>query len=166
MIKETRRVENLILMFTTTATNILKKDPSLAGDKWKGELDNQVFHFIKLIRECLRGLNHVSPELTQRLDTCTAQFAPQQQSGTTHSDSGYDSSSTNKDRDPVVSPNRMSKNIEDMPLVLTVGSLFKIHEQPLQEEVDKIGKFCTEKVDQACPCVCTTLIDDLPNRRP
>jgi len=31
--KENRKIEDLILMFATNATNVLKKDPSLAGDK-------------------------------------------------------------------------------------------------------------------------------------
>lgn len=143
-IKENRKIEELILMYATSATNILKKDPSLAGDKWKNELNNQIALFVKLLRDCLRGLSHVSPELTQRLDAYTAKLAPQQQPGTAYSDSGYDSSSTN--RDSITSPNRMSKSIVDMPLVLTVARLFKIPEHPLQGEVDNISKFCTEKV--------------------
>ena len=144
--KENRKIEELILMFATNATNVLKKDPSLAGDKWKAELNNQIALFVKLLRDCLRGLSHVSPELTQRLDVYTTKLVPQQQSGTAYSDSGYDSSSTNRDRDSVASSNRMSKSISDMSLVLTVAKLFKIPEHALQGEVDNISKFCTEKV--------------------
>jgi len=144
--KENRKIEDIILMFATNATNVLKKDPSLAGDKWKSELNNQIALFVKLLRDCLRGLSHVSPELTQRLDAYTTKLVPQQQSGTSYSDSGYDSSSTNRDRDSVASPNRISRNIADMPLVLTVARLFKIPEHALQGEVDQISKFCTEKV--------------------
>lgn len=145
--KENRKIEELILMFATNATNVLKKDPSLAGDKWKTELNNHIALFVKLLRDCLRGLSHVSPELTQRLDVYTTKLAPQQQSGTVYSDSGYDSSSTNRDRDSVISPNRISRNIADMPLVMTVARLFKIPEPALQGEADQIAKFCTEKVD-------------------
>ena len=145
--KENRKIEELILMFATNATNVLKKDPTLAGDKWKNELNNHIALFVKLLRDCLRGLSHVSPELTQRLDVYTTKLAPQQQSGTSYSDSGYDSSSTTRDRDSVVSPNRISKNITDMPLVLTVARLFKIPEHALQGEIDQTSKFCTEKVD-------------------
>ena len=144
--KENRKIEELILMFATNATNVLKKDPSLAGDKWKNELNNQIALFVRLLRDCLRGLSHVSPELTQRLDVYTTKLAPPQQSGTAYSDSGYDSSSTNRDRDSVIAPNKTSKCITDMPLVLTVARLFKIPEHPLQGEIDNISKFCTEKV--------------------
>jgi hypothetical protein len=147
LLKENRKIEELILMFATNATNVLKKDPSLAGDKWKTELNNHIALFVKLLRDCLRGLSHVSPELTQRLDVYTTKLAPQQQSGTAYNDSGYDSSSTNRDRDSVVAPNRISRNIVGMPLVTTVARLFKIPEHALQGEVDQISKFCTEKVD-------------------
>jgi len=145
--KENHKIEELILTFATNATNVLKKDPSLAGDKRKSELNNRIALFVKLLGDCLRGLSHVSPELTQRLDAYTTKLAPQQQSGTPYSDSGYDSSSTNRDRDPVAAPNRISRNIVDMPLVLTVARLFKIPEPALQGEVDQISKFCTEKVN-------------------
>ena len=144
--KENRKIEELILMFATSATNALKKDPSLTGDKWKSELNNHIALFVKLLRDCLRGLSHVSPELTQRLDVYTTKLAPQQQSGTAYSDSGYDSSSTSRDRDSVVSPNRISRSVADMPLVLTVARLFKIPEHALQGEIDQMSKFCTEKV--------------------
>ena len=158
--KENRKIEELILMFATNATNVLKKDPSLAGDKWKSELNNHIALFVKLLRDCLRGLSHVSPELTQRLDVYTTKLAPQQQSGTSYSDSGYDSSSTNRDRDSVVSPNRISRGIADMPLVLTVGKLFKIPEHALQGEVEQTSKFCTEKVEQVLSFLQTALTGD------
>jgi hypothetical protein len=144
--KENRKIEELILMFATNATNVLKKDPTLTGDKWKNELNNHIGLFVKLLRDCLRGLSHVSPELTQRLDGYTTKLAPQQQSGTAHSDSGYDSSSTNRDRDSAALSNRISGNIVDMPMVLTVARLFKISEHALQGEIDQMSKICTEKV--------------------
>lgn len=144
--KENRKIEELILMFATNATNVLKKDPSLPGDKWKNELNNQIAIFVKLLRDCLRGLSHVSPELTQRLEVYTAKLAPHQQSGTAYSDSGYDSSSTNRDRDSVSFSNRISKSMADVPLMSTVAKLFKIPEHALQGQVDNISKFCTEKV--------------------
>lgn len=162
--KENRKIEELILMFATNATNVLKKDPSLAGDKWKTELNNHIALFVKLLRDCLRGLSHVSPELTQRLDAYTTKLAPQQQSGTSYSDSGYDSSSTNRDRDSVVTPTRMGRTIANMPLVLTVGRLFKIPEHALQGEVEQMSKFCTEKVAWVLLCLWITLTDDPPFR--
>jgi hypothetical protein len=163
--KENRKIEELILMFATNTTNVLKKDPSLAGDKWKNELNNQIALFVTLLRDCLRGLSHVSPELTQRLDVYTTKLAPQQQPGTAYSDSGYDSGSTNRDRDSVAPSNRISKNITDMPLVMTVSKLFKIPERALQGEVENISKICTEKVVQDFSCQWIILTDGSPARQ-
>lgn len=139
--KENRKIEELILMFATNATNALKKDPSLAGDGWKVELNNQIALFVKLLRDCMRNMSHVSPELTQRLDIYTEKLAPKQ----TYSDSGYDSASTSRDRDSVTSSIRVSGKVADMPLVLSVARLFKIPESALQGEVEQMSKFCTEK---------------------
>jgi hypothetical protein len=139
--KENRKIEELILMFATHATGVLKKEPSLAGDGWKLELNNQISQFVKMLRECLKGLSHVSPELLARLDMYTAKLAPSQKSN----DSGYDSASTSRDRDTPGSP-AISGSVADMPLVQTVAHLFRIPELAAQKEVDKLRKFCTEKV--------------------
>lgn len=139
--KENRKIEELILMFATNATNILKKEPTLANDGWKLELNNQIALFVRLLRECLRNISHVSPELISRLDMYTAKLAPSQ----TSSDSGYDSASaTSRDRDSLQSPT-VSGHVGDMALVRTVAALFKIPESALQQEIDKLRQFCTEK---------------------
>ncbi|TFK48247.1 hypothetical protein OE88DRAFT_562689 [Heliocybe sulcata] len=143
--KENRKIEELILMFATHATNILKKEPTLANEGWKLELNNQIALFVRLLRECLKSISHVSPELTARLDMYTAKLAPSQ----TSSDSGYDSASasgTSRDRDStsLQSPT-VSGNIADMALVRTVATLFKIPEPAVQQEVDTLRAICTEK---------------------
>ncbi|TFK36491.1 cytoplasm protein [Crucibulum laeve] len=144
--KENRKIEELILMFATHATGVLKKEPSLAGDGWKLELNNQIAQFVKMLRECLRNVNHVSPELLSRLDVYTAKLAPAAQAqGYSYSDSGYDSGSTSRDRDSMSVPT-ISGKISDMQLVQTVASLFKIPEQAIQTEVDQLrGQIVTEK---------------------
>ncbi|KAI0033497.1 hypothetical protein K488DRAFT_84857 [Vararia minispora EC-137] len=138
--KENRKVEELILMFATHATNVLKKDPSLSGDGWKFELNNHIAQFVKLLREALRGLNHVSPELTARLDMYAAKLAPPQSS-----DSGYDSASTSRDRDSIISVPGLSMNVNDMTLALIVSKLFQIRTDLLQREIEKLRPFCTER---------------------
>ncbi len=143
--KENRKIEELILMFATHATSVLKKEPTLAGDGWKLELNNQIAQFIKLLRESLRSVNHVSPELLSRLDTYTAKLAPtiSPNPGYAQSDSGYDSASIRgeKDSGPVI-----SSTIADMVLVKITGDLFKIPESALQAEVDKVrGSVVSEK---------------------
>ncbi|KAG6861800.1 hypothetical protein C0995_011680 [Termitomyces sp. Mi166 len=122
--KENRKIEELILLFATHATAVLKKEPSLSGDGWKIELNNHIAQFVKMLRECLRNVHHVSPELLSRLDTYTAKLAPSMQA---YSDSGYDSAAPSRDRDSV-SVTAMSTNVADMSLVRTVARLFKLSE--------------------------------------
>lgn len=142
--KENRKIEEMILMFATNATNVLRKEPTLAGDGWKIELNNHIAQFIKLLRECLRHVSHVSSELTARLDMYTAKLAPSITAAQTYSDSGYDSSSTTRDSLP--SAKRISTSINDMPLVLTAAKLFKIPLDEVQRSIEEIGKYCNEKV--------------------
>lgn len=128
-------------MFATHATAVLKKEPSLAGDGWKLELNKHIGQFVKMLRECLRNVNYVSPELISRLDIYTAKLAPSQ----AYSDSGYDSASTTRDRDSMNVPT-ISANIADMQLVRTVAHLFKLPEHAVQKEVDQLrGQVVTEK---------------------
>src|SRR5882762_620548 len=53
--KENRKIEELILMFATHATAVLKKDPVLTGDAWKIELNIHIAEFVNLLRESLRN---------------------------------------------------------------------------------------------------------------
>ena len=141
--KENRKIEELILLFATHATSVLRKDPTLTADgKWNVELNNHIVQFVKLLRELLRSVSHVSPELTARLDVYAAKLAPTTQ---THSDSGYDSSSTSH-RDSVVSSPGVGANVADMPMVNNVVKLFQIRPDLLQPEVDKLKSVCTERV--------------------
>ena len=147
--KENRKIEELILMFATNATNVLRKEPSLAGDGWKVELNNHIAQFIRLLRDCLRHISHVSPELTARLDMYTTKLAPAQQQ--MYPDSGYDSASTSN-RDSVSSARRFSTQVNGMPLVLTAARLFKLADNVVQKEVDDMSKYCTEKMSLTCVC--------------
>lgn len=140
--KENRKIEELILMFATHATQALKKEPTLGADGWKLELNNQIAVFVKILQESLRSVNHVSPELQSRLDVYASKLAPSQAA----SDSGYETSSTTK-RDSG-SSFVMSHSVSDMTMVLAVGRAFKRSEAELQNEVDQLRQFCTEKVTQ------------------
>lgn len=152
--KENRKIEELILMFATHATGVLKKEPSLAGDGWKLELNNQIAQFVKMLRECLRNVSHVSPELLSRLDIYTAKLAPSQ----AYSDTSYDSSSTLRDRDSMATPT-ISTNIADMQLVRTVAHLFKLPEHAVQQEVDTLrAQVVSEKVTNFIRCLLPGLI--------
>jgi hypothetical protein len=141
--KENRKIEELILMFASHATGVLRKDPTLSADgKWNVELNNHIVQFVKLLRESLRTVSHVSPELTARLDVYAAKLAPPSQ---TQSDSGYDSSSTSN-RDSFSSSPGTSSNMADMTMVNTIAKLFEIRADLLYPELDKLRNVCTERV--------------------
>jgi hypothetical protein len=154
--KENRKVEELILMYATHATAVLKKEPTLANDGWKIELNNHIAQFVKMVRDCVRGMNHVSPELLSRLDGYVAKLAPSSSPSSvsaSHSDSGYDSASTSRDRDSYVGSSTTSTgfgsssfHVAEMLLVRTVANLFKIPEATIQKEVDQLKGIATEKV--------------------
>ncbi|KAG1720650.1 hypothetical protein EDB19DRAFT_1776057 [Suillus lakei] len=140
--KENRSIEELILMFASQATSVLRKEPTLADDGWKIEVNNQIAQFVRMLRDCLKTLSHVSPELNSRLDMYHAKLAPPQSSN----DSGYDSASASRDRgDSISTQPSISQSISDMPFVMIVGRLFKIPENAMQSEVDRMRKTCTEK---------------------
>jgi hypothetical protein len=140
--KENRKIEELILMFATHATASLKKEPSLAGDRWKLELNNQIGQFVKILQTCLRSVSHVPPELHSRLDMYAAKLAPSQ----TSSDSGYESASTTREQDYVMLQSGNSANVADMKLARTAAHLFHVGDQNIQMEVDQLRPICTEKV--------------------
>lgn len=140
--KENRKIEELILMFVTHAAASLKKEPSLAGDGWKLELNNQIGQFVKILQTCLRNISHVPPELHSRLETYAARLAPSQAA----SDSGYESASTSREQDYVILQSGPSANIADMKLVRTAAHLFHISDHAAHMEIDQLRSICTEKV--------------------
>jgi hypothetical protein len=66
--KDTRKVEDLILAFVTTATKSLKKEDELADGSWKYELSTQVSLFLDLVHSCLLSLGPISSELSSRIE--------------------------------------------------------------------------------------------------
>ncbi|THH06586.1 hypothetical protein EW145_g3985 [Phellinidium pouzarii] len=142
--KENRKIEEMILMFATTATGVLKRDPSLAGDTWKLELNKHIGSFVQMLRDCLRNVGHVSQELTARLDMYAAKLAPSPSS----TDSGYETASTTSRRNESVSSTTnlgLSMNVMDMDMVKSVANLFGFSLQDVQREVYQLKHFCTEK---------------------
>lgn len=138
--KENRKIEELILMFVSTATAALKKDPQLSGDGWKVELNNQIDQFIRIIRQCLSNISYVPPELVTRLDMYSAKLIP--------NPSPSDIMPETQRQDPVPSDFPLARDgtISEMPLVVTVARLLGYTEQEAQEDVAALKKFCTEKV--------------------
>lgn len=142
-IKENRKIEELILFFVTTATQALRKDPTLIGDTWKDELNTQISQFVLILRECLKNVSHVPPEITSRLETYTTKLTDVRSTELT----SPASSSRGSLYGSVTSGNVPFPNgsVADMPLVKTVGRLFGRSDEELQRDVSALKKICTDK---------------------
>lgn len=127
-------------MFASTSTGILRKDPQLGGDVWKVELNNQIAQFVRMLHDCLRNVNHISPELTARLDMYTAKLAPSIESSNGPAVPGPSRGSG------TYSSLSISHNVNDMKLVKVVADLYGISDSELQVQVNNLRRTCTEKV--------------------
>ncbi|GAA6063594.1 hypothetical protein JCM10212_000988 [Sporobolomyces blumeae] len=74
-LKDNRQIEEVILMFVTTASAILKKRLGSDGEEWKQELNQQVGQFVGIIRDGLKSCSRVPGELVNRLDAYCAKLA-------------------------------------------------------------------------------------------
>lgn len=144
-IKENRKIEELILFFVTTATQALRKDPTLSGDGWKHELDAQTSQFVLILRECLRNISHVPPEIMSRLELYTTRLAEgmQNPSASTAGGRGVAAGQASAGTSDTARPTLGT--VDDMPLVNVVGKLFEKSKKELQNDLSVIRQFCSEK---------------------
>lgn len=159
--KENRKIEDLILMFVSTSHNSLKKNKQLQeGDAWKLELNNQIAQFIRILRESLRQVSHVPPELTAKLDGYAERLVPTSELPQEAYPSPAPSSNGAGPSTPVAV---MFASVNEMPLVKTVAKLFGHTEQDVQTDLNALRKTCTTKVrhkvkDNANACSLTHIL--------
>ncbi|KAG8902226.1 hypothetical protein FRC00_000142 [Tulasnella sp. 408] len=146
-IKENRKIEELILFYVTTATQALRKDPTLSGDGWKHELDAQTSQFVLILRDCLRSTSHVPPEIMSRLELYATRLAEGMQSQAPTS--GGRGTSANQIHPGTGDTMRFTPpslaTVDDMPLVNVVGKLFDKTKKELQNDINTVRQFCSEK---------------------
>ncbi|EST05967.1 Mammalian uncoordinated homology 13, subgroup, domain 2 [Kalmanozyma brasiliensis GHG001] len=156
--KENRKIEELILIFVTTAQGSLKKRS--AGDEWKQELNNQVGHFVNIIRECLKTVSSVPRELTERLESYSSKLAPSASSASVSSpaavssgSNGYAaakdymsaSASASRRTSSASTVPTLSNPLADSTMVRTVGALFSVELSQLSQDIEFVKKTCTEQ---------------------
>jgi hypothetical protein len=138
-IERNRKIEELILNFVTTASTSLRQDPQLgAEDGWKLELNNQIAHFTRIVRDSLKNVSHVPPELHQRVDMYVSKLVPSPAAAIQPPPESGPSSRSE--------PTTSTATLADMVLVRIVGRLFEKTDDELQREITNIKRFCTEKV--------------------
>ncbi len=163
--KENRKIEELILIFVTTAQASLKKRS--VGDEWKQELNNQVGLFVNIIRECLKTVSGVPRELTERLEGYSAKLAPSSSSANasstgsiganstlTSGSNGYAAgkeymaaaSASNSRRTSSASTQPSTSNpLAESSMVRTVGALFSVELSQLSQDIEFVKKLAQSK---------------------
>ncbi|GAC98569.1 cytoplasm protein [Pseudozyma hubeiensis SY62] len=160
--KENRKIEELILIFVTTAQASLKKRS--VADEWKQELNNQVGHFVNIIRECLKTVSGVPRELTDRLEGYSSKLAPTASSSSAAASSstavssgsnGYaaakeyinpaSASASRRTSSASTLPTLASNPLAESSMVRTVGALFSVDLSQLSQDVEFVKKTCTEQ---------------------
>ncbi|KAG8908782.1 hypothetical protein FRB99_003020 [Tulasnella sp. 403] len=122
LIRENRKIEDLLRLFVFTAAQTLRRDSIITGDAWEVKLSTQVSVFVEILRECLvPGVDyHVPPEITSWLEKYSVELAD-----------GLSSLTGNPP--------------EDMTLVKSTGQLFGRLDSELQTDVDAAKKLFTTK---------------------
>ncbi|SJX66223.1 uncharacterized protein SRS1_10892 [Sporisorium reilianum f. sp. reilianum] len=160
--KENRKIEELILIFVTTAQGSLKKRST--GDEWKQDLNNQVGHFVNIIRECLKTVSGVPRELTDRLEGYSAKLAPTASSASASASTsaavssgsnGYaaakeykspaSASASHRTSSASTLPTLSLNPLAESSMVRTVGALFSVDLSQLSQDVEFVKKTCTEQ---------------------
>jgi hypothetical protein len=137
-----RRVEDLLLIFYSTATKELQKGKAPGDDSWKLMVDRHVALFLRLISSTLKDHDWAKdrPELTQRLATMEKKLLVHDQDLSAENQrNGGQGGTTIEVEVP------RSYEVKDMPLVLVVSRIFAIGYSDVQADINRYKSVWTEK---------------------
>ena len=146
-IKEGRKLEDLLMIFISTATDVLKK--RCTGEDWKLKLEGQVESFVRICEECLKhkDVKHVPPELLSKLDALKNKISANKPPSEILIDFPSSEKPSLDTRESTLHPHStISFNVGDMPALQQIGRIFGAELTYLQQEVNSLKKQCTEKV--------------------
>jgi hypothetical protein len=168
-IRENRKLEDLLMMFIATATEVLKK--RCTGDEWKMKLEEQVEVFAKICEDGLRNkeVRHVPPELLTKLETIKERIIGNRKQITDQKPltSGQSSARPSVDYGSPATPtgpppssastttsfaSAPSFNLQEMPLARQVGVIFNVDPIQVQRDIHSMKKQCTERVCHTLLC--------------
>ncbi|CED85310.1 Munc13 homology 1 [Phaffia rhodozyma] len=155
-VKENRKIEELILMFVSVATKELHKEVKRLQDKniepdfdWKYELNLQVGQIVRILRDALKGVNGVSVDLLNKLDTYSSKLAatstPRPTPISNHSHMSTKTTDGTNRQAELTGGAGNTTNPEDMSMVLVVGELFGKTSADLKTDILAIKDACNEK---------------------
>ncbi|KAF1835695.1 hypothetical protein BDW02DRAFT_567732 [Decorospora gaudefroyi] len=137
-----RRVEDLLLIFYSTATKELQKGKPPGDDSWKLMVDRHVALFLRLISSTLKDHDWTKdrPELTQRLATMEKKLLVHDQDlAAENQRNGGQGGTTIEVEVP------RSYEVKDMPLVLVVSRIFAVGYSDVQADINRYKSVWTEK---------------------
>jgi hypothetical protein len=137
-----RRVEDLLLIFYSTATKELQKGKAPGDEHWKLMVDRHVALFLRLISSTLKDHDWTKdrPELTQRLATMEKKLLVHDQDLSAENQRNGGQGGTTVE---VEIPR--SYEVKDMPLVLVVSRIFAVGYSDVQADITRYKAVWTEK---------------------
>jgi hypothetical protein len=146
--RDSRKIEDLILPFVTSATKSLQKDPEMSDGGWKFELNTQIALFIDLLADSIYSVGP-SSELVgrlenyrQRLREPAPSFAP---SLSAERSSMYGSERGHGDAESFMSQRSRSEGLKGKETE-EVAQLFGLTDEALQQKLKELQGVCTEQV--------------------
>ncbi|TYJ58206.1 hypothetical protein B9479_001030 [Cryptococcus floricola] len=146
-LKEDRRVEDLILSFTSVSAKSLKKEEGLGDSGWKEELNVQVSLFIDMIKDALSAISiswSSSEPLRQRLEQyqTSLRSAPKDNGDLSRSKSNKSVANSIGDRSSVAAVPETPKYTEG-ELTKVVEVLYNWPKDELDQKSDELRQTCT-----------------------
>lgn len=138
-----RKVEDLLLIFFSTATKeLVKTKKSPEDDSWKLMVDRYVALFVRLVSSVIKDNDWAKekPELSTRLLSLENKLLTHDRDLAAASQRNGGAGGTTVE---VEVPR--SQNVKDMPMVLTVATVFKKDLSQVQGHIDEQREFLTEK---------------------
>ncbi|WWD22030.1 hypothetical protein CI109_106518 [Kwoniella shandongensis] len=142
-IRESRKVEDLILAFVTSSTKALKKEDELADGGWKYELNAQVTLFLDILSDSISAVGPASAELAVRLESYRSRLrdadppGQEKRSDRSHGDKG--------DSDSIRSAQKEPLDWSDEVMIKTVRRLFGLSEEDFGQRLKAVQAVCTEQ---------------------
>ena len=146
--KESRKIEDLILPFVTTATKSLKKEDELADGAWKYELNTQISLFLDLIADSLQAVGPVPPELSSRLEGYRTRIkAPDPPPGSEKgsSERGHGERGDAESVKSIKSEKREAQDGFRARETESVGEMFGLTQEILSQKLRDLQGVCTEQ---------------------
>ncbi|KAL7275660.1 hypothetical protein RUND412_001393 [Rhizina undulata] len=138
-VAKSRRAEDLVLIFYSSATKELQKLKQ--DDSWKWLVDRHVALFVRLMQTTLKEKdwagNH--PELVSRFATLESKLLQHDENLTDDSSSSATASTIS------TAPAPLSYNVNDMPLVKLVSRIYSVPLSTCQQDIDRNRAVWTER---------------------